>query len=117
MKLEEKKVSVKEGDELCLPTDAKLHEDDKIQWYYEDEGEDNLIAEINKETKMKLPAIYDGADGRFRSKLTLNVQTGDLTITDIRTIHSGLYILKISSKIRTKYKRFTISVGGEFIKC
>ncbi|XDV23406.1 hypothetical protein PO909_027986 [Leuciscus waleckii] len=111
----EKKEPVKEGESLRLRTDTKLHEDDKIQWYYEDEGEDNLIAEINKETKRNLPT-RDGADGRFRSKLTLNDQTGDLTITDIRTIHSGLYILKISSKIRTKrlqekYKRFIVSVG------
>ncbi|XP_077081701.1 uncharacterized protein LOC143735429 isoform X2 [Siphateles boraxobius] len=109
----EKKESVKEGDSLHLHCNiTELHKDDKIQWYYEDEY--NLIAEINKETKRKFTHV--GTDGRFRSKLELNDQTGDLIITDIRTIHSGLYILKISSKIRTKYKRFIVSVGVKTVE-
>ncbi|XDV23408.1 hypothetical protein PO909_027988 [Leuciscus waleckii] len=101
-KQNENKVSVEEGDSPVLLTGTKLH--DKIEWYYEDEHKDKLIAEMNK-------VIDDSVDGRFRGNLKLNDQTGDLTITDIRTIHSGLYILKISSGKRTKYKRFIVSVA------
>ncbi|CAM4659325.1 unnamed protein product [Leuciscus chuanchicus] len=101
-KQNENKVSVEEGDYPVLLTGTKLH--DKIEWYYEDEHKDKLIAEMNK-------VIDDSVDGRFRGNLKLNDQTGDLTITDIRTIHSGLYILKISSGKRTKYKRFIVSVA------
>ncbi|XP_067270841.1 uncharacterized protein [Pseudorasbora parva] len=104
----EEKKSVIEGDSVTLQTsDIEKHKDDQIQWYYEEET--NLIAEINKETNR--PSTRDGADGRFRSKLQLDAKTGSLTITDIRTIHSGLYELKISSSRRTKYKRFTVSVN------
>ncbi|XDV23400.1 hypothetical protein PO909_027982 [Leuciscus waleckii] len=103
----EKNVSKKEGHSLTLPTNVtELNKDDKIQWCYEDEN--NLIAEINKETNET--STYDGADGRFRNKLTLNPQTGDLTINNIRTLHAGLYRLKIRSKMRTKHNRFIVTV-------
>ncbi|XP_077083189.1 uncharacterized protein LOC143736334 [Siphateles boraxobius] len=105
-KLKEQVVSenkkVEEGESLCLPTGVtELHKDDKIQWY----REDILIAEIHKET-----STYDEADGRFRNKLTLNHQTGDLTINNIKNHHAGLYRLKIKSKMRTKYNQFIVMV-------
>ncbi|CAM4659304.1 unnamed protein product [Leuciscus chuanchicus] len=90
---------VEEGEDLCLPTGVpELHKDDKIQWYYEDEN--NLIDETNKKTDES-------------SRSSLNPQTGDLTINNIKTIHSGLYILKISSGRRTKYKRFIVTLTAE----
>ncbi len=103
-----------EGDSVTLHTNVtKLHKDDVIQWWYEDEDDKNLIAKIDKVKKNK-PDVYDGADGRFRSKLVLDGQTGNLTIKDIRTIHSGLYKLKISSGKRTKYMTIFVPVTGEY---
>ncbi|XP_073699631.1 uncharacterized protein [Garra rufa] len=50
-----------------------------------------------------------GVDGRFRSNLMLK-ENGDLTITDIRTIHSGLYKLEIHNNGTTKHKTIAVSV-------
>lgn len=101
--------SVKEGESVTLPTGlTEIHKDDKIQWWYEDEN--NLIAEIHGVTSKR---TCPGADGRFRSKLSLD-DYGNLTINNIRTIHTGLYKLKISGRRRrTKYKLFILTVGGE----
>ncbi|XP_048038490.1 uncharacterized protein LOC125263529 [Megalobrama amblycephala] len=106
----EKKVSVTEGDSFTLPTDVTEHKNRMIQWWYEDE--DNLIAEIKGGTGKK----HDVADERFGDRLMLNERTGDLTIGDIRTIHSGLYKLKISSNTCTgiaQFKRFILTVNNE----
>ncbi|KAL0161069.1 hypothetical protein M9458_044794, partial [Cirrhinus mrigala] len=50
----------------------------------------------------------------FSSKVKLGERTGDLTISNIRTIHSGLYKLKISNGKRHKYKRFIVTVTGKY---
>ncbi|KAI2646239.1 B-cell antigen receptor complex-associated protein alpha chain [Labeo rohita] len=98
-----------DGDSVTLQTDTKLQKDDKIQWCYEEDN--NLIAEISGVTGKK---TYDGFDERFRSKLVLDDNTGDLTINNIRRIHSGLYKLQISGKNRkTECKNFIVTVKGE----
>ncbi|XP_058616392.1 uncharacterized protein LOC131530253 [Onychostoma macrolepis] len=109
VQIEKNNVSEMEGDSPTLSTGVpELQKDDKIQWYYEDET--NPIAEINTVTNETV--LHDGTDGRFRNKLTLDSQTGNLTIKNIRTLHSGLYKLKItsSSSDSTKYKRFIVRV-------
>uniref|UniRef100_A0A8C2PYD5 Immunoglobulin domain-containing protein n=1 Tax=Cyprinus carpio TaxID=7962 RepID=A0A8C2PYD5_CYPCA len=110
-----------EGDSVTLRTGlTEIPTDDTIEWWYEVEG--SLIAKINRESI----ETSDGADGRFRSKLSLNAN-GDLTINNIRTIHSGLYKLKIIGSNRSCRgtiprkpicKRFsvTISVKSEQVK-
>uniref|UniRef100_A0A9J7WZ36 Immunoglobulin domain-containing protein n=1 Tax=Cyprinus carpio carpio TaxID=630221 RepID=A0A9J7WZ36_CYPCA len=105
--VEEKKETVMEGETLTLHAGLTgTLGDVTIQWCYE--TEDNLIAGISN----GLIRTEEGADGRFRGKLKLDGQTGDLTISNIRTIHSGLYKLKISSIARnTKYKRFIVTVN------
>ncbi|XP_048036508.1 uncharacterized protein LOC125261996 [Megalobrama amblycephala] len=107
-----KKVTATEGDPVCLPADlTKIEKDDKIQWYYEDENyEKNVIAEFKAGDRE--PHTFPGADVKFRGKLKME-KTGDLIITDIRTIYSGLYILMLSNSSnsrRAKYKRFNVSV-------
>ncbi|KTF91558.1 hypothetical protein cypCar_00045225, partial [Cyprinus carpio] len=103
-KLDEKKMLVMEGDPVTLFTDpTALRRNDKILWYYQDK--DNCIAKIIGGEKNELP----GPDGRFRGHLILD-DNGDLTITDIRSIHSGLYKLEIHNNKTIKYKTFTVSV-------
>ncbi|XDV23617.1 hypothetical protein PO909_028122, partial [Leuciscus waleckii] len=59
--------------------------------------------------------VYDDvADGRFRDRLKLDVQTGYLTITNITTEQAGIYKLKIaraeSSLSSPSSKTFNVSV-------
>lgn len=108
MPVEEKEAM--EGDSIILPTGLAKLQTNKIKWYYQDEK--NCIAEINGGEKKE----FLGADERFRGKLKLN-DNGDLTITDIRRIHSGRYILEIHNNNQTiKFKTFAVSVKGEFMK-
>ncbi|XP_016115568.1 uncharacterized protein [Sinocyclocheilus grahami] len=107
---EEKEETVTEGDSPTLHTGlTEINANDMIEWCYE--AEDNRIAQINGGTRSTLA----GADGRFRSKLMLDDRTGDLTISNVRTIHSGLYKLNISSSIQTKHKRFILTVSVKSI--
>ncbi|XP_051741763.1 uncharacterized protein LOC127508129 [Ctenopharyngodon idella] len=102
------KMSVEEGKSFTLPTGLnKLHNDDEIQWYYQEEKNYNLIAIKGKSNEN----LQEGADGRFRGILNWG-ENGDLTITDIRTIHSGLYILKTKNKC----KKITVSVEVKNIR-
>ncbi|XP_077081697.1 uncharacterized protein LOC143735428 isoform X2 [Siphateles boraxobius] len=98
-----KKVYVADGDSVTLMTETVLQKDDEIKWLYQHDND--LIAEINKMT----PKTYDGLDERFRSKLVLD-KTGSLTINNTMPIHSGLYILEISSKPGKTIKRFILTV-------
>ncbi|XP_059399812.1 uncharacterized protein LOC132131734 [Carassius carassius] len=97
-------IEVSDGDFVTLETKTVLNKDDKVQWYYHDDSD--LIAEISRGTK----GTFDGFDERFRSKLVLDYETGNLTINNTMNIHSGLYILKISSKTRKINRRFTVTV-------
>ncbi|KAK7126548.1 hypothetical protein R3I94_017895 [Phoxinus phoxinus] len=107
---EEKEETVTEGESFTLLTGlTQIQSTDTIEWCYE--AEDNLIAEINGETRRTLP----GADGRFRSKLMLDETTGNLTINNIRTIHSGLYKLKINNDRRTIYS-LAVNVSSMSVK-
>ncbi|XP_065099408.1 uncharacterized protein [Paramisgurnus dabryanus] len=93
---EVKSVSVMEGDSLTLHTNiTKIPRDGVILWRF---GlQNSLIARINEVAKDI--SIYDDVlDGRFRDRLQVNDQTGDLTITNITTNHTGLYQIIISGK-------------------
>ncbi|ROL49285.1 hypothetical protein DPX16_4336 [Anabarilius grahami] len=92
-----KKKKVTEGDSFTLRNGVTelICKDRMIQWRYEDE--DSLIAD----NKGGASETHDVADERFGDRLMLNENTGDLTIRAIRTIHSGLYNLKISSNTCT----------------
>ncbi|XP_077081682.1 uncharacterized protein LOC143735423 isoform X2 [Siphateles boraxobius] len=107
---EEKGETVTEGESITLRTGlTEIQSTDTIEWCYE--AEDNLIAEIDGGTRRTLA----GVDGRFRSKLMLDERTGNITINNIRTIHSGLYKLKISCGRRTKYS-LTVNVRSMSVK-
>nr|XP_055073050.1 uncharacterized protein LOC129453013 [Misgurnus anguillicaudatus] len=99
--------TVMEGESVILPCNVQTQRDDLIQWIFGDESV--LIAEFDMEDNKT--SLYDGADGRFKDRLKINDQTGDLTITDSKTKHTGVYQLKISrNKQTTLYKIFSVTV-------
>ncbi|XP_073669742.1 uncharacterized protein [Paramisgurnus dabryanus] len=103
---EVKSVSVMEGDSLTLHTDTKLQTADVIEWRF---GNKCIrIARINKTAN--IVRIYaDVLDGRFRDRLQVNNQTGDLTITNITTQHTGLYRVNIRKTPNNPF-RFNVTV-------
>ncbi|XP_050951465.1 uncharacterized protein LOC127154103 isoform X2 [Labeo rohita] len=103
--------SVMEGESVTLYSDIKMQTNDEIQWLFDDEEQQTVIAEIKtRETK------YDGPDWRFRDRLELDKETGSLTITTFTAAHTGFYTLKIRRDRKTIYKRFYIFVESESLQ-
>nr|XP_055073713.1 uncharacterized protein LOC129453467 [Misgurnus anguillicaudatus] len=107
VRCETKILKVDEGESVDLKINVKdIQRVEKIEWRF---GE-TLIAEINP--AKNIFSTYDGDDDLFRDKLTLNDQTGDLNINDIREKHSGDYKLKIIRDGETSDRRFIVFVRG-----
>ncbi|XP_073718467.1 uncharacterized protein [Misgurnus anguillicaudatus] len=105
---EVKSVSVMEGDSLTLHTHhTEILSLDVIVWRFGPQG--IRIAEVNKAANTILKSA-DVLDGIFRDKLQVNNQTGDLTITNITTQHTGLYQITIKGKQKPKSYRFNVTV-------
>ncbi|XP_058655428.1 uncharacterized protein LOC131554249 [Onychostoma macrolepis] len=108
--LQKQEVSGTEGRTVVLKTDTKLQIGDEIKWWFEDDNKP--ITQISEWTITDTDIECDVTDERFRSKLLMGGKNGDLIISYIRTIHSGVYKVQISSKTRrTKYKRFIVTVS------
>ncbi|XP_059425979.1 uncharacterized protein LOC132160257 isoform X2 [Carassius carassius] len=102
---EKKTVSVKEGNSITLKSGAvEIQRDDEVLWMFG--PQEMVIAQIYK----KACNISYADDERFRDKLQLDHQTGDLTISDIRIPISGDYQMKITGSKETKLKRFRVIV-------
>ncbi|XP_073793127.1 uncharacterized protein isoform X2 [Danio rerio] len=93
---------------------TELKNDDQIQWRFG--NEETLIAEINEQTN-RFSVFDDVLDGRFRDRLTLDNETGSLTITDIRTKHAGVYkaqtnneTISIKLKVDTDVKEVSVKM-------
>ncbi|XP_056304487.1 T-lymphocyte surface antigen Ly-9-like, partial [Danio aesculapii] len=98
--------SAMEGDSVTLPTDvAELQRDDVIVWTF---GPQNThVAKINR---VHNETFHSEASGRFRDRLTLDYQTGSLTITNISTEHAGLYKTEIVTGNKVSNKEFIVKV-------
>jgi len=104
-----KKQSVLEGDSLTLHSYlTEIHKVDLMLWMYG--AQSSIIAKLYG--KSQRISFYDVEDGRFGDRLQLDIQTGSLSISDVRTKHSGDYQLKIIST-ETSYKMFSVTVHGE----
>ncbi|XP_056614621.1 uncharacterized protein LOC130429825 [Triplophysa dalaica] len=101
---EVKSVLVTEGHSVTLHTDVIRQRDDLIKWYYG--SKNTFVARFNG----KADSIMYSDDERFRDRVLMNDQTGDLNITHITSQHSGLYTLKISRNMKPLYKKFNITV-------
>ncbi|XP_039538308.1 SLAM family member 5-like isoform X4 [Pimephales promelas] len=105
-----KTVSGMEGDSLTLNTDVtQIQKADLILWIFGPES--TRIAQINRQVNM-VSLFSNALDGRFRDRLHLDDQTGDLTIMNIRTEHSGLYELQIYSRNVATTQKFSIIVSA-----
>ncbi|XP_073717486.1 uncharacterized protein [Misgurnus anguillicaudatus] len=94
-----------EGDSVTLHTDTEIQRDDVIDWTYQK----TLLTKINKAAN-KTKIHNDVLDGRFIDRLQMNNQTGDLTITNITTQHTGVYEMTISSTQKICSHRFNVTV-------
>ncbi|XP_039536264.1 uncharacterized protein LOC120484892 [Pimephales promelas] len=103
LKHEMKTKEVTEGDSITLHTGiTEPQRYDKIVWTFGPQG--SIIAQISLKTNEALPSD----DERFRDRLLLNSETGDLTIRDVKITQSGDYQLKLISTRETKSKRFRV---------
>ncbi|XP_065099492.1 SLAM family member 5-like [Paramisgurnus dabryanus] len=104
---EVKSVSVMEGDSVTLHTNIpEIKRDDVMEWRFG--RQTSTIAKIIN--GINQVSIYaDVLDGRFRHRLQLNDQTGDLIITNITTQHTGDYNVTITSTTEISY-RFNVIV-------
>nr|XP_055072779.1 CD48 antigen-like [Misgurnus anguillicaudatus] len=100
---EVKSVSVMEGESVTLSSDTVKQTDDRILWYYGPEN--TFVARINGQSN----SIILSDDERFKDRVMLDNQTGDLTITNFTTQHYGLYTLKISRNQKVSYKKFNVN--------
>nr|XP_055072959.1 uncharacterized protein LOC129452898 isoform X2 [Misgurnus anguillicaudatus] len=106
---EVKSVSVMEGDSVTLHTHlTEIKRRDLIMWRFV-VTQESLIVKINIGAN-KISIYDDVLDERFRDRLQVNNQTGDLTITNITTQHTGLYQIIISGKQKISSHRFNVTV-------
>ncbi len=99
--------SVMEGDSVSLNLDlTQIQRLDLLLWRFGDKG--STIAQIDGNE-----ISYEDYEV-FRDRLELD-QTGSLTITNIRTNHSGLYKAEINHNTGTSYIKFSVTVYGEDI--
>ncbi|XP_052445330.1 uncharacterized protein LOC127987075 [Carassius gibelio] len=96
-------VFMMEGDSVTLHTDVKTIQQERITWYFND----TRIAQIRGD-RSKI-CTDEQCKERFRDRLKLDGQTGDLTITDIRTTDAGVFQLHAVSK-RMIQKVFNVTV-------
>ncbi|XDV22533.1 hypothetical protein PO909_027414, partial [Leuciscus waleckii] len=93
-----------EGDSVTLNTDLpEIQRDEQILWMFGPQG--IRIAELYKQ---KID-MFD-SNVTFGDRLQIDSQTGSLTIRNIRTEHTGLYNLQITSNRGTSYKSFNVTV-------
>uniref|UniRef100_A0A8C1L0Z5 Uncharacterized protein n=1 Tax=Cyprinus carpio TaxID=7962 RepID=A0A8C1L0Z5_CYPCA len=101
-------ISVKKGDSVTLNSDLTGIDYNRILWTYLYMSEKAIIAGINK--PYNIVTVFDNVlDGRFRDRLKLDNQTASLTITNIRTEHTGDYELLIIGA-KQSLKVFSVSV-------
>ncbi|XP_051551659.1 uncharacterized protein LOC127439527 isoform X2 [Myxocyprinus asiaticus] len=108
--------SMIEGASVTLHTDDTVKQGDVVMtWYFND----TRIAEMNEDpSKSCTDVTCDEGAERFRDRLKIDHQTGDLTITNTRTTDSGLYQLEISSSISSScsVKSFSVNVSASDLK-
>ncbi|XP_056615344.1 uncharacterized protein LOC130430311 isoform X3 [Triplophysa dalaica] len=105
---EVKSVSVMEGESVTLHTDVTHRQTHvEIEWRFGVNGP--VIARIKR--SVNINPTYNETIEIFRERLKMNNQTGDLTITNITSQHSGLYRINIPGEQKDTIKRFNLTVN------
>ncbi|XP_056615844.1 uncharacterized protein LOC130430721 [Triplophysa dalaica] len=105
---DEVEMSVMEGDSVTLHTNlTDMKRVSKIRWTVGEEDSKSLLVRIYADKTINL----DYTDVRFRDRLQVNHQTGDLTIKNMKIKHTGLYEAEVIPSIATIYKRFRVTVN------
>ncbi|KAA0711861.1 hypothetical protein E1301_Tti013466 [Triplophysa tibetana] len=114
-----KSVSMNEGEPVTLKTGVTVKRDDLILWkfvqstkhcVYDAVHNIQRIAKLDGETRET--SLDAGEDQIFSGCLSLNEQTGDLTISITKTKHTGCYFLQINSNTGTRFRRFNVTVNA-----
>ncbi|XP_050958501.1 uncharacterized protein LOC127159788 [Labeo rohita] len=101
---EDKVKAVMEGDSVTLnPDPAQTQGFIDIEWRFKDNKKPIADTDGSKQTYSE--------DEIFRDRLNLDPQTGSLTITNIKTKHSGLYHLKIDLNSGQLNVDYTVTVS------
>ncbi|XP_050957651.1 uncharacterized protein LOC127158639 isoform X1 [Labeo rohita] len=101
---EDKVKTVVEGDSVTLnPDPAQIQGFNEIQWRFKNGNQPIAYTSRKKLTYSE--------DERFRDRLKLDPQTGSLTITNIKTKHSGVYRLRIELDSGQLNVDYTVTVN------
>ncbi|XP_026120017.1 uncharacterized protein LOC113099143 [Carassius auratus] len=96
-------VSAMEGDSFTLRTGlTEILRDDEIEWRFG--------SSRTRLSRITAGNITTYSEEKFRDRLQLDRQTGDLTITNISNGHTGVYQLSIIIRNKKSTKRFAVSV-------
>ncbi|XP_067237008.1 uncharacterized protein [Chanodichthys erythropterus] len=97
--------TVMEGDSVTLNPDlTQIQGINQMMWRFGDSR--SVIAQIEENDISLSPSLPE----MFKDRMKLD-QTGSLTITNMRTKHSGLYKLEINHKTGTLYLNFRVTVS------
>lgn len=99
-------VTVKSGDSVTFYTDPNIQEGNVIDWRFGPQSD--LIARIKR--KAKTSKVYeDVLDWKFKDRLRMDNQTGDLTIKNIMTADSGDYEVSNENGVKKSFKVSVVS--------
>ncbi|TRY93801.1 hypothetical protein DNTS_012177 [Danionella cerebrum] len=97
---EAEEVSVTMGESLTLHTGVKKENGDLIIWF--SGPDDKFLAKLNGKAEFA---------ETYRSDVSLNTESGSLTIQNVSSIHSGLFNVQIfNPNKQTLHKKFNIKV-------
>nr|XP_055074541.1 uncharacterized protein LOC129454079 [Misgurnus anguillicaudatus] len=98
-------VRAMKGRSVLLRTEVKIQQGDVVEWTSKDKS--TLITGMNGDESK---TSYTN-DERFRDRLKMNAQTGDLTITDLTQTDEGVYKLKLfKADGKITYRIFNVEV-------
>ncbi|XP_057197409.1 muscle M-line assembly protein unc-89-like [Triplophysa rosa] len=104
-------MTVMEGHSVTLHTDlTDMKRVIKIIWRVEEEDSQRSLVTIADNETIEVNYYYNNINDSYIDRLQVYVQTGDLTIKNMRVNHTGLYQAEISNNNGTTYKNFSVTV-------